>query len=76
MVISLVLNLRPPLGSLLLGRYDLRLLGSLLLDCSVLWPHSVHLLLAYAVQSLNKVLLSVSGGRSVMQTKITIKYIK
>jgi hypothetical protein len=58
------------LRSLLLGRSDLRLLGSLPLGCSD------HLLLAHVVQSLKKGLLSMSGGRSALQTKTTIKYIK
>jgi hypothetical protein len=35
-----------------------------------------HLLLAHIIQSLNKGLLSVLGGRSALQTKIMIKYIK
>jgi hypothetical protein len=75
LVISLVLDLRP-LESLLLGRYNLRLLGKLLLGHSVLRPCSIHLLLARVIQSLNKGLLSVSGGRSALQTKIMIKCIK
>jgi hypothetical protein len=75
LVISLILNLWP-LGSLMLGRYDLRLLGSLLLGRSVLRPRFVHLLLACIIQSLNKGPVSLSGGRSALQTKIMIKHIK
>jgi hypothetical protein len=75
LVISLTLDLRF-LRSLLLDRYDLQLLGSLLLDRSVLRPRSGHLLLTCVVQSISNGLLSVSGGRSALQTKIMIKYIK
>jgi hypothetical protein len=54
----------------LLAPSNLWLLGSLLLG------HFGHLLLTPVVQSLKKGLLSVSGGRSAMQTKTKIKYIK
>jgi hypothetical protein len=89
LVISLVHDIRF-LGSLLLGHSILWLLGSLLLGRSELQPHSNHLLLgrselqpcsghlllALIVQSLKKGLLLVSRGRSALQTKTTIKYIK
>jgi hypothetical protein len=75
LVINLILNVRL-LKILLLGRSILRLLGSLLLGRSDLWPRSGHLLLALIVQSLKKRFMSVSGGRSAMQTKIMIEYIK
>jgi hypothetical protein len=61
LVISLILDVWLHM-SLLLGHSILQLLGSLLLGCSDLQPHSIHLLLALIIQSLNKVLLSVSGG--------------
>jgi hypothetical protein len=78
LVISLILDVRL-LESLLLGRFDVRLLGSLLLGRSELRPQrprSGHFLLALVVQSLNIGLLSVLGGRSALQTKTMIKYIK
>jgi hypothetical protein len=78
MVISLILDVWL-LGSLLLGRSVLWLLRSLLLGRSDLRPRrprSGYLLLALVVQNLKKGLLSVSGGRSALKTKTTIKYIK
>jgi hypothetical protein len=90
LVTSLVLDVQH-LGSLLLDRSDLQLLGllrSLLLSCSNLQllgllrnvrprrPYSGHLLLALVMQRLKKGLLSVLGGQSALQTKTTIKYIK
>jgi hypothetical protein len=67
----------------LLGPSGLRLLESLLLGRSDLWllrslqlGRSGQLLLALIVQSLKKGLLSVSEGRSALQTKTMIKYIK
>jgi hypothetical protein len=89
LVISLILDIRL-LRSLMLGRSVFRLLGSPLLGRSELrprsghllvghfelWQCSSHLLLTLIIQSLKKGLLSVSGGRSALQTKTTIKYIK
>jgi hypothetical protein len=60
--------------SLLLGRFGLQLVGSLLVD--LLLRRSYHLLLVLIVQSLKKGHLSVSGDRSALQTKTMIKYIK
>jgi hypothetical protein len=64
------------LGSLLLRHSNLWLLESLQLGHYDLRPRSGHLLLTLIVQSLKKDLMSVSGGRSALQTKTTIKYIK
>ncbi len=82
LVINLVLDVRL-LGSLLMGHSDVWLLGSLLLGCSNVWllrgfllGRSDHLLLALIKQSPKKSLLLVSGGRSALQTKTMVKYIK
>jgi hypothetical protein len=74
-VISLVLDIQL-LESLLLGCSILWLLGSLLLGRSELWPRSGHMLLSLIVQSLKKGIMSVLGGRSALQIKTMIKYIK
>jgi hypothetical protein len=74
LVISLIRDVQL-LGSLLLGCSVLQLLKSLLVH-SKLQPHSGHLLLALIIQSVKNGLLSLSGGRSALQTKIMIKYIR
>jgi hypothetical protein len=79
----LTLIRRGPIRSLLLGPFSLWLLGSLLLGHSdlrllegLLLPRSHHLLLLLTFQGLKQGLLSLLGGRSALQTKTTIKYIK